>query len=494
MLLYETPTMLRLVGYENREADLRRILTYTDKKVVFEQQRIRKSSYLLQQKGAEYVQEQLNELEQRKKVCLLNRDEEGLWTYTGLAPKLAARYRDEVAWSYAIQEPLGWKLPWFKPPEHKARYYQELTHDKLLKSVHGGCEIGTGLGKSFIIEMLLKSLGVKALVMAPFKNIAEQLYSELVAHFGKKLVGFFGDGKHEVNKLITVGIAQSLTRIEPGSDLWTELSKAQVFIADESHMTPAETLSKVCFGLMGMAGYRFFFSGTQVRGDGLDLLLEAITGDIVYRMTVREGVDQNFLAKPVFRMLSLDSDIRYESSDAIKMTRKHLQYNPRVLKLAGELVNRAVCVEKRPVLVLVDELEQFTKLLPYLRVEARFAHGGVNKGNKDSLPEQYHKSNPSQLVDQFNRHEFPVLVGTSCISTGTDIKAVQAMVYLRGGKSEVEAKQGVGRCTRLCDGKTDCVVFDFDIRNIDILHRHTEYRRGYYNEIYPNLFELEVKI
>jgi superfamily II DNA or RNA helicase len=492
VLVLETPTKLRLMGYEGRIPQLKMHLTYTDRKVGYEINRLSHSFCFLQLHGPEALQAELNRLEALRKVCLLQTDDQGLWTYSGLAPKLAHAFNDQVVRSYTLPEALGYKLPWDKVPDKKVRYYQQDTHDQFVTTHHAGCEIGTGLGKSFIIELLLKTYGLKALVMVPFKNVAEQLRRELSFHFGAKYVGFFGDGKKETGKLITVGIGASLTKMVPGSKQYEELSRAHVFIADESHMTPAETLCKVCFGLMSNAEYRFFFSGTQVRNDGLDLLLEAITGDIVYRMTVREGVDQGFLAKPIFRMLRVNSDSDYSSKDALAMNQKHLLYNPKVLSLIGQITDRSVLVEKRPVLILVDELEQFTRLLPFLHVEARFAHGGVDKNSKDVLPEEYHKSNPSLLVDQFNAGEYPVLVGTSCISTGTDIKAVKTMIYDRGGKSEIEVKQGVGRVTRLAEGKTDCVVFDFDIKNVDLIHRHSDVRRGFYDEIYPNLFEMDV--
>ena len=80
----------------------------------------------------------------------------------------------------------------------------------------------------------------------------------------------------------------------------------------------------------------------------------------------------------------------------------------------------------------------------------------------------------------------PILIGTSCISTGTDIRSVKTMVYLKGGKSEIEVRQGVGRCTRLEKSlaKTACTVVDFDVENIEILHRHALARRKIFDDIY----------
>jgi superfamily II DNA or RNA helicase len=229
-----------------------------------------------------------------------------------------------------------------------------------------------------------------------------------------------------------------------------------------------------------------------MRNDGLDLVLDAITGPIVYTMNVKEGVDKGFLSQPKFRMFWTRSNVREESRDPNDLTRAHIYYNDELNRKIADLVNKAVSVMSRPTLILVEEIPQFQALLPYLRFEARFAHGGVTKDNKGSLPEQYHKSNPKELVAGFNSGEFPILVGTSCIATGTDIQATQAMFYLRGGKSETEVKQGVGRCTRLFAGKKDCMVFDFGIENVEVLRNHATARKEIYSDIYPDYKALTI--
>ncbi len=350
----------------------------------------------------------------------------------------------------------------------------------------------TGLGKTFVLLHLLRTLGLKAVVMAPSKSIAMQIYDECAKALGTKYVGLFGNGKKQSNKLITVAIAASLTNVEEGTQAWDDLSKAQVFIADESHLCPAQTLSKVCFGLLQNASYRFFFSGTQMRSDGLGLVLDAITGPMVMSMTVKEGVDQGFLAKPIFRMISMNSKLNYDSSDANAMTRVHLYYNPEVNAAAGNVANQAVGLMGKQTLILVDEIEQFMHLLPHLRHEARFAHGGVNAGNKGKLAEKYHDSDPKALVAEFNAGKFPILVGTSCVAIGTDFKGVECCIYLRGGKSEVEVKQSVGRCTRKVGDKEECLFVDFAIRNVPILDRHAKARQEIYEEIYPSYREMKI--
>lgn len=497
MILLSSPTVARLPS----SFDIRLLqahLKYVDKKVDYEIKRLKNGAhwYVKDEESQQAYEEQLAALKESRTKSLLFCDDGGHWTYSGLAGSLASKFNSSFRTEYDL--PATKLIPYANSPKHESRYYQLDAHDKLLASAHLGprrVEIGTGLGKSTIIRMVLKSIGLKTVVMAPSTNIAEQLYDDLVYHFGKRYVGFYGGGKKQSDKLFTVGIDDSLTKIERGSDAWKDLSQAQVFIADESHLCPAETLQKVCFGVCANAPYRFFFSATQLRNDGLEMVLDGITGETVYSMTVREGVDQGYLARPYFRMVRTFSDEKSYSSDPNKLTRAHLYYNPRVIKAAAMLANRFVGSMKKPTVILVEELEQFTHLLPHLKHKVAFAHGPLTKDTKKLIPAEYHDAKPGDLVEQFNRGEIPILVGTSCISTGTDIRVVEAMIYLQGKSSEIKVKQAVGRDTRGGEKgfvvnpetgkkKVDCIHVDFDVVNVDLVHRHAGIRAGFYEEIY----------
>jgi superfamily II DNA or RNA helicase len=219
-------------------------------------------------------------------------------------------------------------------------------------------------------------------------------------------------------------------------------------------------------------------------------LLDAITGDIVFKMTVKEGVDQGYLAKPIFRIINLKSDMNCFKDDPNEQTRAHLYYNPKVNEIAGSVVNQMIEELGRPVVILIEEMEQFTSILPYLRHEVKFAHGGCTKENMNKVPELYRKKpNIKELVEDFNNGKYKILVGTSCIGTGTDIRSVGAIVYLQGGRSEIQIKQAIGRGTRLVPGKTDCFFIDFDVYSNSTTHRHSIARRNYYQEVYQQKIE-----
>jgi superfamily II DNA or RNA helicase len=202
-------------------------------------------------------------------------------------------------------------------------------------------------------------------------------------------------------------------------------------------------------------------------------------------MSVREGIEGKFLTPIRFFQWRVKSDSNFRSDDKLEMNREHLKYNANVYKHAANLANMAVEQGKRRVLVLVDEVSQLKMFLNAgVRHKVGFAHGGVTKDNKKIVPQEYWKSDPRALVLSFDRGEFPILVGTSCIGMGTDTKSPNFGIDLVGLTSEIRVRQSVGRFTRLFEGKTDSIYNDYDVFNIDETTRHAKVRARIFNDIY----------
>lgn len=492
MLVLETPTRLRIEGYDDRENELRKLLTYVNKAKVFEVARFKKNRWYVEKHGEEKWREELDRLKSEVNVSLLKHDRHGYWTYPGLGSLIAEHFGDTIRTDVVYPEPGS--FPWDRVPANKDRYYQTLMHDRLIEAKHGAVEVGTGLGKSQVIRNVVKTLGLKTVVLAPSLSIAEQLYDDFVYHFGLKRVGFYGDGTKKADKLITVGLYQSLARIQEGSRDWNELRKTQVFVVDESHLTPAATLKQVCEGLCGNAPYRFFFSGTQMRNDGADLLLQGIIGPVVYEMTVKQGVDEGFLSKPNFLMRSMVSPSGYVSNDPDSMLDKHFYENMDVYKDAAMWANKSVSALGHQVLILIKEVNQFPRLYPYLSFEPGFAYGTLDAKNKKVVPPKFHKTDVKKLVTSLNAGDLPILVGTSCISIGTDIRTPKTIINLQGGVSEPVIRQAVGRGTRFIPGvKSEFNYVDYMVRvgsDPDfqaITERHAWERYRIYKDVYDNV-------
>lgn len=485
MITIINPTTIKLEGFDDIYDKLKTFLSYKDKTVQYEIQRHKHAHWFVNKFGREAFEERLQELKDKQVKCILWENKGDLFTYSGLANEIASKFNRSI--NDEVKRPTSRPMGWNKQIEFELRPYQKKAIETLLKYRHASISLPTGAGKSQILLHIIKELGLKTVVMAPSVSIATQLYDLFRTHLGAKYVGMLGNGKRQTNKLITIGIAASLTRIKEGSKEWNELNKCQVFCADESHLTPAETFKQICTGLVSTAPYRFFVSATQMRNDGSDLLLKGIIGPTVLEYKASELIDQGYLAKPNFFIVRAYSKSNYASRDAMRMISNHLYNNVELHEKVAKMAEQSITLLGHKVLIMIDHIEQFKYLLPHFTHKPAFAHGGVTDKNAHYIPEEYHKSDPNELVKEFNKGNIPILVGTGVISLGTDIKPVNDIYNLQSGTSEVKFKQVIGRGTRKVPGKDSFNYIDFDIQNIPQLHNHTNARIDIYRQVYDNV-------
>jgi superfamily II DNA or RNA helicase len=472
--------------------EVKRFLTFRDRSVDYQIKRI-KQNVRWRRSNPESFLEKVEELKSQINKCLIFYDDQGRpYTYAGLYKDL----EDRFGWKTVntLKDPYDDKIiPWAQAPK-PIRYYQAEAAEALIKARHGSIELPTGSGKSRLIFELCKRLPVQTVITTPAASITDQLYQEFVYLFGKKYVGKYGDGKKELGKLFTVATAQALVRVEPGTEEFDFLSKTQSIIWDESHTTPAETFEKVAMNVLKDAYYRFFVSATQLRTDGSEMILKGITGPIVYSKNFKELVEEGFLARPFFKIFKVPAKGLASSMDPNEETRNQLYLNSNVNSLAGQLAEKAVNLLNRQTVILIDEFSQFMQLKNYITVPFEFAHGGITnrltadkKNLKDVIPEQYWKSDIQGIVDRFNRGETKLIIGTSAISTGVDLQPTGCLIYLQGGTSEIQVKQGIGRSTRVTENKKDAYIFDFKVMGSAAMERHCDARI----KIYETLGEVQ---
>jgi len=425
---------------------------------------------------------------ERWQKCLVA-DDRGAWTYSGLAPMLAEKFGARVRRAYPLPALTG-KYAHCRLPFALRPLQEEVCDLFQAGSALGpvGAELATGIGKTAIFLEAIRRCGLPALVTTMSLSISGQFYRQAVAMFGKAEVGRFFDGKKELDRPIVIATTASVARASAAAT--DSLREKLVLLGDESHLLAAETLSQDIFGKLGDIPYRFFLSGSQIRGDGADLLLEGVLGRVVKRVTVRDGVEMGYLARPNFVQVRAQSPLPWKGRDVVKLNRLHLHQNEAVADRACAMVRTAVAHGRR-VLVAIDELTQFRLLEPRLRgLRVALAHGGIQArdaapgGDLEWLPPQHRKSDPPALVEALDRGEYDVMVGTSCIGTGTDFQTVDFVVDLCGLASEVRIRQLTGRATRIAGGKTDFYYVDFDVANVEPLTLAAAKRRRIFEEIF----------
>ncbi len=428
-------------------------------------------------------------LKQDVKKCLVFEDNQGVYIRPGSIPYLDSTIYNLQTVNH-VKYPTPKKVPWLKPIPFDFHPYQEESWPKLLEEKHGNVSLTTGSGKSAVILRLCREMGLNTCIVVPSKSIFEELTDKFEYHFGKKYVGQFGNGKKKLGKKFTVAIGDSLANVKLDSEEHKFFSSLDVLIVDESHEFAAESLEEVCHGVLSSIPYRFFFSATQFRNDGSSPLLQSIIGKTVCELSTAEAVQKGYICNHDFRIVSVESsNPSFNSSDALELKRMHFLKNTNIAQFSAKLAN-AMGSQGKGTLVLVSELSQIAMLVPLLKVPFAIAHSEKNKERLLELG--LDKVDNAESVEKFNKNEAKVLIGTSCVATGTNIFPCHSVVNWVGGSSPIKTKQGaVGRAVRhgasnpwadKCLPKEKSTIYDFDIQNENTMQRHLEARLECYKE------------
>ncbi len=473
------------VSAEDSDMDkLRRLLNYTNTSVQFLYKKHMKNQWW-RNSNPDTWKERADELKAEMNATLLFHDADGYFVRPGSIPYIKESF-EKVEIESRVTYPKPKLAPWSKKIPFELYPYQKESVEKLIEAGHGNVQLCTGAGKSAIILTICRNLGLRTVIAVPSASIFSEMLDKFTKHLGKAQVGGVGDGKRQFGKKFTVAISKSLTNLKPGTKEYNDIASADVLLVDESHLWGAGSLDEICHGIFEKVPYRFFFSGTQTRGDGSEKLLQSIIGPTVKELSTKEAIEGGFICDHEFRIVPIPSSSPgYAVDDPLKMKRKHLLHNENVAKFIAKLANSVYQAKGEQTLVLVDEIDQIYKLIPHLTIPFACATGESKKDLGES-------TDPQESVEKFNRGEAKILIGTSCISTGTNIFPVHHLVNWQGGSSEIKTKQGaVGRSVRKLEGsgyeqfhvpKKKAIVWDIDIIGVDVMRRHLQERIAYYRD------------
>lgn len=472
-------------------------LSYTNTAAAHQVKRLF-NNHWFRNKNKEAWETQLNELKKTVHNTLIFDSDQGKFIRPGSIVYLNDFHLEIIN---KLTFPTPKKVPWAHPLPFTLHSYQDDSWQRLIEAIHANVELCTGSGKSAILLKLCRETGFRTAIIAPSQSIFLELLEKFEYHFGKSLVGTFGDGKKKLGKLFTICIGDSIANIKPGTEEWKFFSNLQMLCVDESHTWGAETLENICHGVLASVPYRMFFSGTQTRGDGAEKLLQSIIGKTVCMLTTREAKEKGYICNHDFKIIEVESsNPNYMVADPLEMKRIHFLRNRNICQVIAKLAN-AEGARKRQTLVLVDELDQIATLLPLLTVPTVIAHSEKKALRLAELG--ISKVDRKESVEKFNRAEAMVLIGTSCISTGTNIYPTHNTINWQGGSSEIKTKQGaVGRSVRLhehnpwkdkCLMKDKATIWDFFVNDIELMSRQLDDRIEYYKDSGSEITHIRIR-
>lgn len=398
------------------------------------------------------------------------------------------------------------------------RPYQIRAQDNAIAEKCGVIELPTGGGKTYTIAGLIARIGATPTIFYVPKN--ELLYQTKEAYqkFFDAPIGILGDSQVDLQE-ITVATVQTvyaalkkareirirdekvqefnrlsrkrqLTHAESVKleelvqdqekrsldqrtiTILEYLSQAQMFVMDECHHVPANSIQEICY-FHKQANYRYGTSATPFREDGEDLKIEGALGHKVIQVTPKELIDQGYLVPPKIFLYRVLPSVK--TSDLAKITFpaiykanivEHDSRNDKVLKCALKFEEWDLTT-----MVLVNHIAHGQELLRTFRDAGLHCH--FIKGEMNNVKRR-------ELIEQLKKKELMTLICTSQIGgEGLDIPSLDAIINAGGGKSAIQTIQRSGRVLRPSPGKTEGYIIDF-LDNVKYLKTHSNKRKKMY--------------
>ena len=412
--------------------------------------------------------------------------------------ELIARYKEESG--LTPQQEVAQQQPYYSSQTtYPPRYYQRIAINRTIDAIAKGQDrlllvMATGTGKTYtafqIVYRLLQSgMKRKILYLADRNILVDQSIQQDFAPLEKvthKINVSKDDPSTITSHQVYFSLYQQLVGDE-GEEHFRKLFQPDFFdliIVDECHRGSAKEESRWRLIL------EYFSSATQIGMTATPKETRYISnihyfGDPVYTYSLKEGVEDGFLAP--FKVINITTDI----GDGWRPQRGQLDVN------GVEIPDRVYTNSDYDYnIVIEDRIQQVAaEITRYLKSTDRMSKTIVFCANEDAaermrqalvnLNADMVKQNPDYVVritgsDMYGKSKldyfisvsapYPVIATTSkLLSTGADCKMTKLIVLDEMIGSMTEFKQIIGRGTRLREkeGKTHFVVMDF--RNVSRL-------------------------
>lgn len=368
-------------------------------------------------------------------------------------------------------------LKWYNKP-FTPRYYQKEMIDLGLREGRGVFVAAVGTGKSLVLGYILKELAVNSLVIVPSVGLGGQLENDFKDWFGPHMVETVTTTKVRKKKElkpVRICTVQTLASLQKSGEIHDLVHDVRALFVDEIHHAGSASYTNLLKDL-GHVYYRFGFTGTFLRNDGKSLDMWGFLSNVLYKYPAHRAIEEGYLT-PI--------EVLVHQMEGKRSKRYQTEYdnnycgNPDLLEKVYSICSRA---QDSQILVLVKNKDKAGAIFyDYLKTRGINCYYISGDDKKDVI---------NGTIRAFNEKKIQVLIGSSVIGEGIDVRSTDHLIMCQGGKSEIVMVQAVGRAVRLFEGKTTAFVHDFDFKGTNYMRKHLALR----SEIYKKNFECSLNV
>ena len=344
-------------------------------------------------------------------------------------------------------------------PKHLPRDYQLNSFVHAMRSKRRIVLSPTGSGKSlllYLVSMYLLKQGKRGLLIVPRSALVEQMFSDFEDYSSKngkdmaKYCHRVYSGRDKItDKPICISTWQSLYKMP--KDYFEQFDYV---ICDEVHQAQAKSLTDIV-GKCTKAQYRLGVTGTLSGAKAHEWQLVGLFGQLYRATTSAELMKKKQLAELTIKCLLLkysEEECQYMKSASYKDEIDYIVSNK---ERNNFICNLALSLEGNT-LLLFNYVDKHGKVLHEMlsnRVKDSrkvfFIHGGTDVEDRESI---------RKIIE--SEHNAIIVGSVGVLSTGTNIVALNNIVFASPSKSRIRNLQSVGRALRVSDTKSAATLFD----------------------------------
>lgn len=341
----------------------------------------------------------------------------------------------------------------------KLRDYQVECVDTILSSFDKMdaqiVQLPTGAGKTVILWHVLKALQKKALIVAPTRELTEQIEEtgHNVVYHGDVYLKKRSYWPNEKPYLIMT--CQAATFALKGDGL--KDYGAEILVVDEAHRSRSKGLETLIASHLETGGKVLGLTATPERMDGRSLL--DIYTDLTYSCTLIDLIQKGYLVDlECYKVKTRQKieEMKYAAGDLAPSVLRQLDVDARNEIILDVYLNR--CPGKKALVFCLNvaHAEKMADQFVKHGVRAMAIHGGMNRTTRQAI------------IRCYKEGSVQVLCNCQLLTEGFDEPSIEALILARPTKSKTLYCQMVGRGVRPFEGKNKCLVYDLtdEIHNI----------------------------
>lgn len=317
-----------------------------------------------------------------------------------------------------------------------------------------------GCGKTQIGLEIIARKQQPALWICHTKELLEQTVSRAAECLvlDRKEIGVIGDGTSRMGDRLTVGLVQSLVKME------LPVEKFGLIMVDEIHHAPSYTFDKVIQQFP--AAYRYGLTATPERADGMTKAMFAVMGPLLCEITRDAVPTVTPRIEIVYTGCKAAGGTYTEILDYLV---KNTYRNELITDVIAQNAANNFC------LVLSERIEHLLAIEEILNTRLPHARKAVITG-------QMGKRKRQEIMEAALQGKIDILLATQLAREGLDIPHLNRLFLVTPKRARGAVQQEIGRIMRPCDGKVDAVVFDF-VDDCKMLLSQFRERKKVYKEL-----------